>query len=135
MTIDTRKSTALLFCAPAWEAVSNIEVTAPKRKRFPLLVHVRLALASIRSNEEKYNKTISYFHGGTITGAIAGDKLFLAQQVVAWEAASERPSLNDALAAGDIKLAAIANSIVGELRRTLFTIERGVITGQITHVE
>jgi hypothetical protein len=133
--IDTRKATSLLFCAPAWEAVQTVEISEPKRKRFPLLVHVRIALASIRSTEEKYNKTISYFHGGSITGGITGDKLFLAQQVVAWEAAAERPSLNAALTAGDIKLTAVANSIVNELRRTLFTIERGIITGQLTHTE
>ena len=135
MTTDTRKSTEVFFCAPAWNVVKDVTIEEPKRKRFPLLVHVRIALANIRSNEERYNKLTSYFHGGELTGNIGGDKLFLAQQVVAWEAEDERATLNTALADREVKLAAVANSIVNELKRTLFTIERGTITGQISHVQ
>jgi hypothetical protein len=127
--IDTTKK-GLFFCAPAWNDAKAISTEAPAPKRFPVLAHVRVALACAIDDEEKYGALVNFFKGGEMTGLITGDRLFLAQQLVLWEDADGREALAQALKAGAIKLNDIATRIVPELRRTLFVIESGVITGQ-----
>jgi hypothetical protein len=135
MAIDTRKSTDVLFCAPSWTVAKTILVEVPAPKRFPILAHVRIALASAVADEGKYAKLTSYINGGDITGNLCGDRIFLAQQLVLWEEKEGRSALVDALEDRVIKIAQVAARITPELRRTLFTIERGTITGQIAHTE
>jgi hypothetical protein len=127
---DTKKQ--VFFNAPAWEEAKDIADVTPKPKRFPLTLHMRIAINEVFADKEKYETFINYYKGGEISGSAHLDRGFLANQIVQWEKEDKRFAIANAIADKSIKLTDVSSAITKDLRVALgYTVERGMITGRI----
>jgi len=114
----------------AMQAKKNARST--KKASVSITPLVRSAMDAASNDNEKYQKLMSLYSGGEVTGSKTADVYEAAKLLVEWETQAKHTALSNMLENRAIRLVDIVKRIAPEMRRIGLDVRGSVILG-LTH--